>query len=122
MPGPLSATRMHERAVVLADGDLDPRILAVARVHRIVDEVADHGDHLLTGQRHVVGVRRQVGVFGDRQLDAAFVGLGGLAEQQRDQRGLADSTGQPVDELLGKRELVGGELDRLVGRGPSRPS
>ncbi len=47
--------------------------------------------------------------------DAAFVGLGGLAEQQCDQRGLADGVGQPVHELLRQREFLGRELDRLVG-------
>ena len=105
----------RERVVQHLHGDFDPRILAVARVHGVVDEVADHGDHLLAGQRHIVGVRRQAGVLGDGQLDAAFVGLGGLAQQQCDQRGLADGAGQPVDELLGQRELFGGELHRIVG-------
>jgi hypothetical protein len=50
-------------------------------------------------------------VLGDGQLDAAFVGLGRLA-QQRDQRGLTDRVGQPVHQPLGQFELVGGELQR----------
>ena len=61
------------------------------------------------------GLGRQVGFLGDGQLDTALVGFGGLAEQQGDQRRFADGVGDPVDELLGQRQLLGGELDRLVG-------
>ena len=45
--GPLSATRDQQPLVVLADGHLHPGIVTVARVHRVVDQVAQHGDHLL---------------------------------------------------------------------------
>ena len=100
MPGPLSATWIEQRAVVLTDGDLDPRVFAVTGVHRIVDQVAKHGHHLLAGQREIVDVRREMRLLGDGQLDAAFVGLCRLAEQQRDKRGLTDSAGQSIDQLL----------------------
>ena len=56
-----------------------------------------------------------MGVLGDRQLDAALIGLRGLAEKQCDKRGFADIGGQPVHQLLGQFEFVGRELDRLVG-------
>ena len=115
MPGAAVGHPDQQSVVVLADGDLDPRVFAIAGVHRVVDQVAQHGDHLLAGQRHVVGVGRQMGVLGDGQLDAALVGLRGLAEKQRDQRRFADIAGQPVDQPLGQLELIGRELDRLVG-------
>ena len=107
--GPLERLGVHARsavghadqqlAVVLAHRHLHPRIVTVARVHRVVDQVAEHRDHLLRRQRHVaVSDGRWVSsVIGQR--DATLVGLRGLAEQQRHQRGLADvaaTAGPPV--------------------------
>lgn len=93
---------------------LDPRILAVTRVHRIVDQVAQRGDHLLRRQRHVVRVRRQIRVLGDRQGDATLVCLRRLAQQERDECRFADVVRQPVHQALGQGQLVGRESDRVI--------
>jgi hypothetical protein len=54
------------------------------------------------------------GVVAHDQLDPALGGLGGLAEQQRDQHRLLDDGQELVGEALSGGEFGGGELDRGV--------
>ncbi len=49
----------------------------------------------------------------DDELDAPFVGLGGLAEQQRCEHRFVDARRHAVRQLLGDCELGGGELQRV---------
>jgi hypothetical protein len=99
----------------VAQVDLDcrgraARLVAGDGVQRVVDEVA-HDRHEV--ERREAG-RSQVGILGDVQDDASLLGRGGLAEEQGDERRLADALLQPPQQLLRDRHLLGGELHRLV--------
>ena len=96
------ALEVHDDAAIGGAGD---------GVDRVVDEVAEDGDEVA---RRADGERgRQLA--GDGERDAALGGLRGLAEQQRRDDRVAHRADDAVGEHLGDLQLVGDEVDRLLG-------
>ena len=79
------------------------------RVDRVVEQVADDRDQVAGGDDSLGDRAGRV----DLKLDAALVGLGGLAQQQRGKHRLVDGPDDHVGELLGLGELGSCESQRL---------
>src|SRR5699024_608561 len=80
------------------------------RVEGVVEQVAGHGDQVAG----VEGPGRQLAGGGDREFDAAFMGLGGLADHQGGDEGLVERADEGVRQPLRLLLVADGEVERLL--------